>query len=70
MIDLDEAATNLAELVDRAAAGEEIVIAKAGRPLCRLVSAIKPTGSRPLGLFGGQITIHDDFDAPVWVSVE
>lgn len=70
MIGLNEAATNLAELVDRAAAGEEIIIAKAGHPLCRLVSATKPTGPRPLGLFAGQITIHDDFDATVWVPVE
>jgi prevent-host-death family protein len=69
MIDLDEAATNLAELVVRAA-DEEIIIAKAGRPLCRLVPVTKPTGPRPLGLFAGQITIHDDFDAPAWMSAD
>jgi len=63
MIDLDEAEASLAGLVE---AGEEIVIAKAGQPLCRIVPATKPTGPRPLGLFAGQITIHGDFDTPVW----
>ena len=66
MINLYEAKTNLSALVERAAAGEEIIIAKAGRPLARLVPlAAKPEGDRPLGLMRGQIWIGDDFDDPL-----
>jgi prevent-host-death family protein len=64
-INLYEAKTNLSQLVERAAAGEEIIIAKAGRPLARLGPLNKRRAPRPLGLFKGQITIHDDFDAPL-----
>jgi prevent-host-death family protein len=64
-VNLYQAKTNLSQLVERAAGGEEIIIAKAGRPLARLVPLSKQTGPRPLGLFAGQITIHEDFDAPL-----
>jgi prevent-host-death family protein len=64
-INLYEAKTNLSKLVERAAAGEEIIIAKAGRPLARLMPLPKVRGPRPLGLFAGQIRVHDDFDAPL-----
>ena len=65
-INLYEAKTNLSALVERAAAGEEIIIAKAGRPLARLVPlADAPKGDRPLGLYRGLIHIGDDFDDPL-----
>jgi prevent-host-death family protein len=64
-VDLDEAKTKLSQLVKRAAAGEEIVIAKAGRPLARLVPLAKRTTPRPLGLLAGQVWISPDFDDPL-----
>jgi prevent-host-death family protein len=65
-INLYAAKTNLSALVERAAAGEEIIIAKAGRPLARLVPlATTQPGKRPLGLMRGQIWIGDDFDDPL-----
>lgn len=64
-INLYDAKTNLSQLVERAARGEEIVIAKAGRPLARLVPLSQRTEPRPLGLFRGQATIEADFDAPL-----
>ncbi len=64
-VNLYEAKTNLSQLVERASAGEEITIAKAGRPLARLVPLAKPRGPRPLGLFAGQIKIADNFDDPL-----
>lgn len=64
-INLYEAKTNLSQLVDRAAAGEEIVIAKAGRPMARLVPLRRRTTPRPLGLLRGQVMLGDDFDAPL-----
>ena len=67
-INLYEAKTNLSQLIERAAGGEEIIIAKAGRPLARLVPLNRRSGPRPLGLFEGQISIHDDFDAPLPIA--
>ncbi|MDB5403200.1 MAG: prevent-host-death family protein [Rhodopila sp.] len=64
-VNLYEAKTKLSQLVERAAAGEEIIIAKAGRPLARLVPLAKRTTPRPLGLLAGQVWIGDDFDDPL-----
>jgi prevent-host-death family protein len=49
-VNLYEAKTKLSQLVERAAAGEEIVIAKVGHPLARLVLLAKRTTPRPLAL--------------------
>jgi len=59
------AKTNLSRLVERAANGEEIIIAKAGRPLARLVPLAARSGPRPLGLYRGEIRIGGDFDDPL-----
>jgi prevent-host-death family protein len=62
---LYEAKTALSKLVDRAAAGEEIVIAKAGKPLARLTAF--PTGRPPRqpGGWEGRVWIAPDFDEPL-----
>lgn len=62
---LYDAKTSLSQLVDRAAAGEEIVIAKAGRPLARLVPLDSRGVPRRPGAWKGQVWIADDFDAPL-----
>lgn len=54
-VNLHEAKTHLSELVGAAAAGEEIVIAKAGKPLARLVPLEKAEPRRP-GLAKGRVT--------------
>ena len=66
-VNLYDAKTNLSRLVERAAAGEEMVIAKAGRPLARLVPLAAPrTAARPLGLLAGQgYSVGADFDDPL-----
>ena len=65
-INLYDAKTKLSELVDRAAAGEEIVIARHGRPVARLVAYSAPVGRRrKLGGLAGRGWIADDFDAPL-----
>jgi prevent-host-death family protein len=69
-VNLYEAKTGLSRLVERAAAGEEIVIAKAGRPLARLVPLATRTASRPLGLFAADIRIGADFDDPLPAGVQ
>lgn len=65
-INLYQAKTKLSELVDRAAAGEEIVIARHGRPVARLI-AYKPRASkrRKLGLLAGKWDIPENFDDPL-----
>ena len=62
---LYEAKTNLSQLVDRAAAGEEIIIAKNGVPLARLVPLEQRTAPREPGGWEGRVTVSDDFDAPL-----
>jgi prevent-host-death family protein len=60
-----EAKTHLSRLVDRAANGEEIVIARRGKPVARLMPIHSESTPRPFGLMHGQITVADDFDAPL-----
>jgi antitoxin (DNA-binding transcriptional repressor) of toxin-antitoxin stability system len=51
------------QLLDRAAAGEEIVIARAGRPVARLVALAEPPGQRIPGGWRGKVSMTADFDA-------
>lgn len=64
-VNLYEAKTNLSELVERAARGEEIVIAKAGKPRARLVPMDRVGGERRPGRARGRIRLAPDFDAPL-----
>ena len=64
-VNLYDAKTQLSRLVDRAAAGEEIIIAKGGRPLARLVPLAARTRPRTLGRLAGEVWIGPDFDAPL-----
>lgn len=59
---ITEAKTQLSALVDRAAAGEEIIIAKAGKPLAVLVAYQPRRVRRVPGRLRGKIEIADDFD--------
>jgi prevent-host-death family protein len=61
---MHEAKTHLSRLAERAARGEEIVIARNGRPLARLV-AIEKRRARTLGLWRGQLQVGEDFDDPL-----
>ncbi|HEY7333431.1 MAG TPA: type II toxin-antitoxin system Phd/YefM family antitoxin [Bryobacteraceae bacterium] len=57
-----EAKTHLSRLVERAAAGEEIVIAKAGKPMAKLVPYPKIPPKRKLGGWKGKVWIGPNFD--------
>lgn len=65
ILNLYEAKTRLSQLVDRAARGEEIIIAKAGKPLAKLVPLQERREPRKPGGWDGQVRIADDFDAPL-----
>jgi prevent-host-death family protein len=67
VVNMHDAKSNLSKLIARAEEGEEIVIARAGKPVARLVpiGVDDATVRRPRGLLRGKIRIHDDFDAPL-----
>lgn len=68
-VNIYEAKTSLSELVERAAAGEEIIIAKAGTPKARLVPLETARPHRVPGLGKGRWTVAADFDAPLPAAV-
>lgn len=61
MVNIHEAKTHFSRLVERAARGEEIVIARAGKPVARL-GPYRPTRTRKPGGWEGQVRIGADFD--------
>lgn len=63
-VNMHEAKTELSKLVERALAGEDIVIARAGVPVVRLVPVTR-AGQRALGQWRGKVRVADDFDAPL-----
>ena len=63
-MNLYEAKTQLSSLVDLAAAGNEIIIAKNGKPMAKLV-AFKQRPMRKPGKYKGKIWMSKDFDAPM-----
>ncbi len=62
-----EAKTQLSRLLDRAEAGEDVVIARAGQPVARLVAIVGASTDAPrkLGTLAGKGWVADDFDAPL-----
>lgn len=64
LLNLYDAKTQLSALVEEAAAGAEIIIAKAGRPMAKLV-AFRASARRKPGRAKGLVWIADDFDAPL-----
>lgn len=64
-INIHQAKTHFSKLLQRVAAGEEIIIAKAGVPVAKLVPVVAQNAKRKLGLYRGEIWVADDFDAPL-----
>jgi len=64
-VNIYEAKTKFSKLISQAIAGEEIIIAKSGKPVAKLVPFKKPPGDRKPGSAKGKITMSDDFDAPL-----
>ena len=66
MVNVYEAKTQLSDLLKRVEAGEDVVIARAGKPVVRLVLVERRTGKRPgRGSLKGKIWMSDDFDDPM-----
>ena len=63
-VNIHEAKSNLSKLIERARAGDEVIIAKAGTPMVRLVPVDRPT-KRIFGSAKGQIVFKKGWDAPM-----
>jgi prevent-host-death family protein len=64
-VNIHDAKTHLSALVEEAASGEEIIIAKAGKPVARLMPLGKKDFRKTLGMWKGKVWVSDDFDAPL-----
>ena len=64
VVNMHDAKTTLSKLVEEAESGEEIIIARAGRPVVRLVPIVLGK-KRKLGQWEGQVWFAEDFDAPL-----
>jgi prevent-host-death family protein len=64
-VNMHEAKTRLSELVAAAERGEEVLIARAGKPAARLVAVVNEHPPVRLGVLAGQIELAADFDEPL-----
>lgn len=64
-VNIHDAKTHLSRLLEEVAAGAEVVIARAGKPIARLVPFEAEPRPKLLGLLAGQIEVPEDFDAPL-----
>jgi prevent-host-death family protein len=71
LCNVHEAKTHLSRLLEQVEAGEEVIIARAGRPIARLVPFAPAVEPRQPGTMRGRITMSPDFDAtPEWLIDE
>ena len=64
-VNIHEAKTHLSRLLQKVAGGEEVIIARAGVPVAKLVPVKSGSKTRPLGFARGEVWVADDFDAPL-----
>lgn len=62
-VNIHEAKTHLSKILERVALGEEVVIAKAGKPIAKLVAVHQPK-TRVFGSAKGEFVVPDDFNEP------
>ena len=63
-VNIHEAKTHLSRSLERVAIGEEVIIAKAGKPVAKLVPFEKQPKRRVFGSAKGEFTVSDDFNDP------
>jgi len=69
-INIHEAKTHLSRLVEKAAKGKPFIIAKAGKPMVKVVPLIEEKPKKRLGFMKGQISVPDDFDTMMSAEIE
>lgn len=62
IVNIHQAKTNLSKLIEKTSKGEEVIIAKAGKPVAKLILYKEKLKPRKLGLWKGKVNIPDDFD--------
>ena len=65
IVNMHEAKSTLSRLVADAMAGDEVILAKAGKPMVKLVPITGKKKPRKLGIWKGKVKLADDFDAPL-----
>ena len=69
-VNIYAAKTRFSELVDKAAAGEDVVISRHGKPLVRLTRLSEPKCRVRFGVLEGKVKLAPDFDAPLPADVQ
>ena len=69
-VNIHEAKTHLSRLLERVAMGEEVIIAKAGKPVAKLVPVSRHPKKRMLGSATGEFVVPDDFNDPLPKEIE
>jgi len=64
-VNIYDAKTRLSQLVDRAAAGEDVIVSRNGKPLVRITQLTAPKRRITFGVLKGKVKIAADFDAPL-----
>lgn len=64
-VDIDEAKTRLSQWVDRAAAGQDVVLSRNGKPVVRITRLDVPKRRIRFGVLKGKLVVPKDFDAPL-----
>jgi antitoxin (DNA-binding transcriptional repressor) of toxin-antitoxin stability system len=64
-VNVHEAKTHLSKLLARVAAGERIVISRAGKPVAVLEQYFEPSAQRPIGVDKGRVTVRENWDDPL-----
>jgi prevent-host-death family protein len=69
-VNIHEAKTHLSKLVEAAAKGEPFIIAKAGKPLVKVVPVDAPAAPKRFDFMAGQFTVPEDFDTMCQEEIE
>jgi prevent-host-death family protein len=69
-VNIHEAKTHLSKLLERVALGEEVIIAKAGKPVAKLVPVRNSSKKRVLGSAKGEFVVPDDINDPLPKEIE
>jgi prevent-host-death family protein len=69
-VNVHEAKTHLSKLLERVELGEEVVIARSGRPVAKLIHIEEGSSRRVLGSAKGEFTVPDDFNDPLPKEIE
>jgi len=65
VVNIYDAKTRLSKLVEEAASGNDVVIARGGKPVARLTRLDAPKRKLKFGILKGKIKLSEDFDAPL-----